>query len=212
MLTFVVYYRIHLNLNLEASARQWPNNFSHPLWGKIPPRNHTTLWDFCRLGSVFWIWTTVSQKSRDIRQGLFQALLHFQLIRLTLKAHWTFLSIYTPKRLIHSGANGFKPDNVPLSLRDTGYCHSDHKVSPSVRKVTLQLTPPFIVSALSFQDVTKLGSCSQIWTEVFEVTEIAQVRLYCRVFGWISPVSPNHCHLTPCSLLNRHTQLQYIRV
>lgn len=32
MLTFVVYYRIHLNLNLEASARQWPNNLSHSLW------------------------------------------------------------------------------------------------------------------------------------------------------------------------------------
>lgn len=29
MLTFVVYYRIHLNLNLEASARQWPNNKPH---------------------------------------------------------------------------------------------------------------------------------------------------------------------------------------
>ena len=29
VLTFVVYYRIHLNLNLEASARQWPNNLSH---------------------------------------------------------------------------------------------------------------------------------------------------------------------------------------
>lgn len=26
VLTFVVYYRIHLNLNLEASARQWPNS------------------------------------------------------------------------------------------------------------------------------------------------------------------------------------------
>lgn len=24
VLTFLVYYRIHLNLNLEASARQWP--------------------------------------------------------------------------------------------------------------------------------------------------------------------------------------------
>lgn len=28
VLTFVVYYRIHLNLNLEASARQWPNSQS----------------------------------------------------------------------------------------------------------------------------------------------------------------------------------------
>lgn len=27
-LTFLVYYRIHLNLNLEASARQWPDSQS----------------------------------------------------------------------------------------------------------------------------------------------------------------------------------------
>lgn len=33
MLTFVVYYRIHLNLNLEASARQWPNNPISSRWG-----------------------------------------------------------------------------------------------------------------------------------------------------------------------------------
>lgn len=32
VLTFVVYYRIHLNLNLEASARQWPNNLFHSFW------------------------------------------------------------------------------------------------------------------------------------------------------------------------------------
>lgn len=33
--TFVVYYRIHLNLNLEASARQWPNS------GTLRPREDT---------------------------------------------------------------------------------------------------------------------------------------------------------------------------
>lgn len=39
VLTFVVYYRIHLNLNLEASARQWPNNFIPSVvgGGKIRP-------------------------------------------------------------------------------------------------------------------------------------------------------------------------------
>lgn len=35
VLTFVVYYRIHLNLNLEASARQWPHHYrAHSLVGK----------------------------------------------------------------------------------------------------------------------------------------------------------------------------------
>lgn len=35
MLTFVVYYRIHLNLNLEASARQWPLHYrAHSFVGK----------------------------------------------------------------------------------------------------------------------------------------------------------------------------------
>lgn len=35
MLTFVVYYRIHLNLNLEASARQWPHHYrAHSFVGK----------------------------------------------------------------------------------------------------------------------------------------------------------------------------------
>lgn len=82
-------------------------------------------WD----SNLFSGYEQLSPESWDIRRGLFQPLLHFQLIRPTLKAHWTFLSIYTQKRLIHSGANGFKPDDVPLSLRDTGYCHSDHKVT-----------------------------------------------------------------------------------
>lgn len=35
VLTFVVYYRIHLNLNLEASARQWPLHYrAHSFVGK----------------------------------------------------------------------------------------------------------------------------------------------------------------------------------
>lgn len=38
VLTFVVYYRIHLNLNLEASARQWPNSPSWPLRENPTPK------------------------------------------------------------------------------------------------------------------------------------------------------------------------------
>lgn len=139
MLTFVVYYRIHLNLNLEASARQWPNNLSHPSGGGKPTLKPHALMRFLssEIQICFLNMNNCLPKSRDIRQGLFQPLLRFQLIRLTLKAHWTFSSVSTQQRLIHSGANGFKPDNVPLSLRDTGYCHSDHKVSLPVHKVTL---------------------------------------------------------------------------
>lgn len=37
--------------------------------------------------NLFYEYEQLSPKSWDIRQGLFQALLHFQLIRLTLKAH-----------------------------------------------------------------------------------------------------------------------------
>lgn len=162
--------------------------------GKIPPWNHARLWHFCHLGfkSALWIWTTLSPRSWDIRQGPFQPLLHFQLIRLTLKAHWAFLSIYTQKRLIHSGANGFKPDNVPLSLRDTGYCHSDHKVSAPVAQSDSHKRHRF-KCRLTWQGPLHVP---KIWTELSEVTEIAQVQLYCGVSGCPFPLSPNHCHLT----------------
>lgn len=51
MLTFVVYYRIHLNLNLEASARQWPNCSSHPFTGTSHPQTTQTCELFVALGS-----------------------------------------------------------------------------------------------------------------------------------------------------------------
>lgn len=47
-----------------------------------------------------------------------------------MKPHWAFVSICTLKRLIQGGANGFKPDNVPSSLRDTGCCHTEHAGLP----------------------------------------------------------------------------------
>lgn len=72
------------------------------------------------------------------------------------------LSIYTRKRLIHSGANGVKPDNVPLSPRDTGYCHSDHKVSLPVRKVTPTNSTISSVAALVSGSDKDQRSCSQI--------------------------------------------------
>lgn len=86
------------------------------------------------------------------------------------------LSIYTQKRLIHSGANGFKPDNVPLSLRDTGYCHSDHKVSLPVRKVTLlaNTTIYSVGSLLSGYNIRSVH-VHRIQTKHFKVTEMAQV-------------------------------------
>lgn len=64
-----------------------------------------------------------------------------------------------------------KKDNVPLSLRDTGYCHSDHKVSLQVHKVTLTNTICSVVSG-------KYTSCSQIRSEQLKLTEIAQVELH----------------------------------
>lgn len=67
-----------------------------------------------------------------------------------------------------------KKDNVPLSLRDTGYCHSDHKVSLQVHKVTLTNT----ICSVLFQEITKYTSCSQIRTELLKMMEITQVKLY----------------------------------
>lgn len=148
--------------------------------------------------NLFSEYEQLSPKSWDIRQGLFQALLHFQLIRLTLKAHWTFLSIYTPKRLIHSGANGFKPDNVPLSLRDTGYSHSDHKVSLPVHQVTLCIATVYSVGSLvSGHDkdrfmFTNLDPSLRGDRNSTSSTVLSHFRVN-------FPFSPNHCHLTPCS-------------
>lgn len=132
---------------------------------------------------LFYDYEQLSPKSWDIGQGLFQALLHFQLIRLTLKAHWTFLSIYTQKRLIHSGANGFKPDNVTLSLRDTGYSHSDHKVS--LHKATLANSTIYRVGCLV---------CDLDCTLWDDRNSTSSTVLSC--FRVNFPLSPNHCHLT----------------
>lgn len=159
MLTFVVYYRIHLNLNLEASARQWPNSLSHPFWENPTLKPHMLVRFLSIWGSnLFSEYERLSATSWGVRKAPFRPLLHFQWITRTLKAHWTFLRIYTQKRLIHSGANGFKPDNVPLSLRDTGYCHSDHEASLAVHSVTHTNT----IYSVLFQDFTKMTSCSQI--------------------------------------------------
>lgn len=64
-----------------------------------------------------------------------------------------------------------KKDNVPLSLRDTGYCHSDHKVRLHAHKVTLTNTICSVVSG-------KYTSCSLIRSEQLKLTEITQVELY----------------------------------
>lgn len=212
MLTFVVYYRIHLNLNLEASARQWPNNLSHPFWENptLKPRALVRfLSSWIRI--CFMNMNNCLPKAGTSIQGLFQAVLHFQLITLTLKAHWTFLSIYTPKRLIHSGANGFKPDNVPLSLRDTGYCHSDHKVSPPVHKVTLSNATIYSVGSLvSGYGKDRFMFTNLDWTLRGDRNSTSSTVL--SRFRVNFPFSPNHCHLTPCSSLNIYIQLQYICV
>ncbi len=207
MSTFVVYYRIHLNLNLEASARQWPNNLSHPLWETPALRRHVLV-TFLSSGIRIWFvnMSNCLPKSRVIRRGLFQPPLHFWLIRLTLKAHWTFLNIYTHKRLIHSGANGFKPDNVPLSLRDTGYCRGDHKVSLPVYNVTVTNTTVYSISGCNkngFMFTKRLNSSRwQKWHKV-NCTVVFQGE-----FPLQSKPLPSH----PCSLRNIYKRLQYICV
>lgn len=68
VLTFVVYYRIHLNLNLEASARQWPNNKPHQFGGKSHPETTRTYDISVILGSqVFSEYEQMFPKSWDIR-------------------------------------------------------------------------------------------------------------------------------------------------
>lgn len=194
MLTFVVYYRIHLNLNLEASARQWPN--------RIPPWNHTCLWDFfhLRFESVFWIWASVSHKLgchtvKGLGSGSYE--LH-RLWRL-IERSWGFIP---KKRLIHSGANGFKGDNVPLSLRDTGYCRNDHEVS-----LPAWLTPaPFIASCFrTYKDDFMFTNLD--WTQGDRTrTSSTAPACFKGEFPLQSKPLPSH----PFSLLN--TPLQYICV
>lgn len=57
-LTFVVYYRIHLNLNLEASARQWPNhNIPHSLVENPTLKLHTLLIFLSKTCSLHFVYT-----------------------------------------------------------------------------------------------------------------------------------------------------------
>lgn len=73
VLTFVVYYRIHLNLNLEASARQWPNNFIPSVvgGGKIRP------WETHKLLRFLSFGIGVCILDMNNHTGLFQPLRRF---------------------------------------------------------------------------------------------------------------------------------------
>ncbi|CAJ1064260.1 Hypothetical predicted protein [Xyrichtys novacula] len=103
-----------------------------PFWGNPTLRA-------CRLLTFLSPWVqicAVNAKKSDNIQGSFQAQC---LNRLLLKVSEHF----------HPDRGSFivvlmvlKPDNVPLSLRDTGYCHSDHKVSVPAYKVSLTVTQP----------------------------------------------------------------------
>lgn len=162
VLTFVVYYRIHLNLNLEASARQWPNNLSHPFWENPALKPHALL----RFLSG-WGFSLVCEHERLLplekpgrQTTTVSASAPFPNNSTDFEGSRAFLP---RKRLTHSGANGFKPEIVPLSLRDTGYSPSDHKVSLPVHKATLTDTLTRMALALKFQGVkTETASCSQI--------------------------------------------------
>lgn len=211
MLTFVVYYRIHLNLNLEASARQWPNNFSHPLWENPTPKPRALM----RFLSS-WIQICFMDMNNCLPKAGTSHKDCFRLCSISIELDWLWRLIerswaFIPqKRLIHSGANGFKPDNVPLSLRDTGYCHSDHKVSLPATK-WLSLTPS-LLSALLFQDITKIVFMftNLDWTLQGDRNSTSSTVLSCfRVnFPFSQKPLPSH----PCSLLNIYIQLQYICV
>lgn len=107
MLTFVVYYRIHLNLNLEASARQWPNNPISSRWGgESHPETVHTYGISVILGSqAFSEYEQTFPKSWNTRLYRLCSISNEsdRLWRL-IECSWAFLS---KKRLTHSGANGF---------------------------------------------------------------------------------------------------------
>lgn len=137
-MTFVVYYRIHLNLNLEASARQWLNSVAHP--GRENPtlEPQACRRDFCRLcvgrgggGHLFiYLFLMLSAPKLGYRTG-------FQSPGDSL----SFCERSAPERGSFAVVlMVLKPDNVPSSVRATGRCRGDHAGSLPVRKVTPALT------------------------------------------------------------------------
>lgn len=116
-LTFVVYYRIHLNLNLEASARQWLNSVAHPRREKPTLEPQTRWWEFCRLGSLFFFFFNAFRpKTGTGFQRISHSFVHLWALGPERGSFTVVLMV-------------LKPDNVPSSLRDTGCCHSDHAAS-----------------------------------------------------------------------------------
>lgn len=141
-MTFVVYYRIHLNLNLEASARQWLNSVAHP--GRENPtlEPQTCRRDFCHPcvwgrggGHLFiYLFLMLSAPKVGYRTG-------FQSTSDSL----SFCERWDPERGSFAVVlMVLKPDNVSSPARDTGRCRGDHAGSPPVRKVT----PAFTISGV----------------------------------------------------------------
>lgn len=78
--------------------------------------------------TVFYEYEWRSPKSRGRRTSfrLGSISSEFDWLWRLIECSWAFI----PKRgLFIAVLMVLKPDNVPLSLRDTGYCHSDHKVT-----------------------------------------------------------------------------------
>lgn len=142
MLTFVVYYRIHLNLNLEASARQWPNDPPPPPSAveKFCPANLAQFCPFCHLPVFF---TDLNNRPPSTERRF----LHSRRNSTDLEGLLNVLEHFLPENPGFQVVvlNGVRPDNVPLSLRDT--------VTKFVHKVTLAAGVAIYSPALIFQDV-----------------------------------------------------------
>lgn len=98
--------------------------------GNSTLKPNTLFWGFCRPGSdcVFSEYERLSLKSRGRRTSfrLGSISSEFDWLWRLIECSWAFI----PKRgLFIAVLMVLEPDNVPLSLRDTGYCHSDHKVT-----------------------------------------------------------------------------------
>lgn len=192
MLTFVVYYRIHLNLNLEASARQWPNNKPHQFevgGGGSHPETIRTYGISVILGSqAFSEYEQKFPKSWNIRLFRLCSICNEsdRLWRL-IECSWAFLS---KKRLTHSGANGFfeKAKNQTVcpylwEILDTVTVNTKLGLRP-VHKVTLTNNAIYSFFGSMYQrsvHVHKSGLNSSRWRKWHK---FASTTVF---LGWTSP-------------------------
>lgn len=115
-----------------------------------------------------------------------------------IECSWAFI----PKRgLFIAVLMVLKPDNVPLSLRDTGYCHSDHKVT--LANTVYSLRP--LVSG--YNKDWKFMFTNLDWTQG-DRNKISQATFV--FLGWIS-LSVQTIAIPPITK-HTHVQLQYIYV